>query len=299
MTQSPKRRFIMKKIKIILLSCLLFIVTGCNNTNNDGLNILTTVYPINYIVDQIYEQGNNTSIYPDGANVLDYTLTEKQIKTYSKNDIFIYNGLSDETTIAKNMINNNRKLRVIDVAYGLKFNNGVEELWLSPNYYLMLATTIKDNLKEFTNSKYINEEIERKYGQLEETLSIMDAELRNIAQSAKDINRETIIASSNMFKYLNNYGFNVISLAEEENLTSINLNNIKNNFKNNTYTTIFMKDTDEKTELIATLESNYGAKIVTVNTMTTLTTEEKNNNETYLTIMDIYLENIRNATLGE
>jgi ABC-type Zn uptake system ZnuABC Zn-binding protein ZnuA len=290
----------MKKLKtILILLILLLTATSCDSKSNDGLNILTTVYPITYLTTEIYTQGNVTSIYPDGADVENYNLTSKQIKEYSKNNIFIYNGLANELTTAKNLLNKNRKLKIIDVAYGLKYNDGVEELWLSPNYYLMLATTIKDNLESFTNSKYANEEIEKKYKELEETLSLMDAELRSIASSAKDINKETIVVSSNMFKYLSNYGFNVISLEDEDNLKTISLNNIKNNFKNGTYTTIFMKDTEEKTELINSLETEYGAKIVEVDTMTTLSTEKKDNNENYLTIMNNYLENIRNATLGE
>lgn len=290
----------MKKLKtMLILCCLLLCTTACNNKNSEGLRVLTTVYPISYIVSEIYSTQNLTSIYPEETDISSYTLTDKQITKYSNNDIFIYNGLSNELTIAKNLINKNSKIKIIDVAYGLKFSNGMEELWLSPNYYLMLATTIKNNLQDFTNSKYANEEIEKNYQTLEESLSIMDAELRTIANSANDINKNTIIASSNVFKYLDNYGFNVISLEEEENLTTINLNNIKNNFKNGNYTTIFMKDTEEKNELIASLEKDYNAKIVIVNTMTTLSEESKKNNENYLTIMNNYLEEIKNATLGE
>ncbi len=290
----------MKKLaKIILLGIIMFNITACDSKNTDGLHIITTVYPINYILEEIYSTENLNSIYPEGTDINNYTLTNKQLKEYSKNDIFIYNGLSHELDIAKNLINENRKLKVIDVTYGLKFNNGMEELWLSPNYYLMLATTIKNNLEEFTNSKYTNEEIERKYKTLEETLSVMDAELRKVASSANDSKKGTIVASSNMFKYLDNYGFHVISLEDEENLTNINLNNIKTNFKNGNYTTIFIKDTEEKSDIIKTLEKDYNAKIVTVNTMTTLSEDNKDNGENYLTIMNDYLEEIKNATLGE
>ncbi len=284
----------MKKIKIMgLLVCILLATTACKNKNSEGLKVLTTTYPISFLTEQIYGSGIITSVYPDGANVENYNLTDKQIKQYSKNDIFIYNGLSNEQDIAKNLINSNRKLYIIDVAYGLKYNHGVEELWLSPNYYLMLAKTIKDNLQNFVSSKYAKEELEKHYNELSERLSIMDADLRTIAKSAEDLNKNTLIVSSNMFKYLENYGFHIISLEEET-----NTNSIKNNFENKTYTTIFMKDTDEKTSLITSLEKN-GAKIVTVKTMKTLTSEEKENNETYFTIMNEYIENIKNATLGD
>lgn len=283
----------MKKIKILMvLACILLATTACNNKKSDGLKVLTTTYPISFLTEQIYGNGHILSIYPDGADVNNYNLTSKQEKQYSKNDIFIYNGLSNEQNIAKNLINNNRKLHIIDVAYGLKYENGVEELWLSPNYYLMLAKTIKDNLQDFVSSKYAKDELEKKYQELAEKLSIMDAELRTIAKSAKDLNKHTIVASSNMFKYLNSYGFNVITIEEG------NLNTLKNNFQNKTYTTLFMKDTEEKTEAITTLEKS-GAKIITIKTMQTLKTEEKENNETYFTIMNEYMENIKNATLGD
>lgn len=284
----------MKKIKIlIMVMCILLATTACGSKKSEGLKVLTTTYPISFLTEQIYEDGHVLSVYPDGADVKSYNLTNKQIKQYSKNDIFIYNGLSEEQEIAKNLINSNRKLYIIDVAYGLKFNNGVEELWLSPNYYLMLAKTIKDNLQNFVSSKYAKDELEKKYNELAEKLSIMDAELRTVAKSAKDLNKNTLVVSSNMFKYLEGYGFTVISLEDNP-----NLNTLKTNFQNKVYTTLFKKDTDEETDTIKDLEKS-GAKIITVNTMQTLTSEEKQNNETYFTIMNEYMENIKNATLGD
>lgn len=294
MTLSQKKEISMKKITKLLLCCCIFLITtACSEEKNTGLNVKTTIYPISFITEQLYTNGNTSSIYPDGAETENYNLTEKQIKEHSRSELFIYNGLNErEQNIAKSFINNNRKLQIIDVAYGLKNENGLEELWLSPNYFLMLTTTIKNNLINSINNKYTIEEIEKKYKELAETLSLMDADLRSVAKSANEKGKGTIIASSNMFKYLNNYGFNVVSLEDS------NANTIKNNFLNKTYTTIFMKNTEVKTDLITSLEKDYGAKIIVVNTMTTLTAEEKNNNETYLTIMNNYIENIKNATLG-
>lgn len=294
MTLSPKKEISMKKFKkIVLCCCILLLTAACNNEKSTGLNVKTTIYPISFITEQLYPNGKTASIYPEGADTLNYNLTEKQTKEYSRSNLFIYNGLNEqEQNIAKSFINNNQKLQIIDVAYGLKTENGLEELWLSPNYFLMLTTTIKKNLIDLIPNKYTTEEIEKKYKELAETLSLMDADLRSVAKSANEKGKGTIIASSNMFKYLNNYGFNVISLEES------NISTIKNNFQNKTYTTIFMKNTEAKTDLIASLEKDYGAKIIIVNTMNTLTAEEKTNNETYLTIMDSYIENIKNATLG-
>ncbi len=286
----------MKKYLILLtLSCLLLFGSACSQSNTTELKIATTIYPIYYLVHEMFPSENTVSIYPDGADVKNYTLTEKRIEDYSANDLFIYNGLSNELTIAKDLINFNKNLKVLDVSYGLKFNYGLEELWLSPNYYLMLATNIKNNLKNLSDNKYFIEEIEKNYNILEENLSVMDANLREIAKDALTINRNVIIASHSLFKYLENYGFQVFSLDD----STINLNLIKENFKNGTYTTLFMKSNEEKTELIKNLEEEYKAKIVLVNTMETITKEEKENNDNYFSIMEEYLENIRKATLGE
>lgn len=287
----------MKKLtKILILLVVLFSTCGCSQKESENLNILTTVYPINYIINEIYKEGNVTSIYPDGADISNYSLTDKQVEEYSKNNIFIYNGLSNEQTIAKNLINKNKKLNVIDVAYGLKYTSGMEELWLSPNYFIMLATTIKDNLKDFTNSNYVNEEIEKNYKELEETLSLVDAKLRSISENAKAVNKNTIVVSSNVLKFLENYGFKVISLEDKEYTSTINQNNIKSHFKNGTYTTLFMKDNDQKTDLIKSLETTYNAKIITVSSLNTISKEQREENENYLTIMNKFISEIEAAT---
>ena len=174
----------MKKIsKILVLFSMVCLLSGCNKTEN--LEIYATSYPIEYLVSSLYKEHSTvTSIYPDGTNVNEYTLTDKQKDTYSKGDIFVYNGTTNEKQIAKDLVNTNKKLKVMDAALSLKYTNRTEELWLSPSNYLMLATNIRDNLIEQIGTKYINEEINNNYKKLEEELSIMDATIRSIAANA-------------------------------------------------------------------------------------------------------------------
>lgn len=286
---------------VLLLLITVGLTTGCFKRDSlEGVKIYTTVYPIEYLTETLY--GNNStvlSIYPDGVNIKEYELSKKQINNYSNAGIFIYNGLSEEKNIAKKFINANHKIKIIDVSYGLNYENGVEELWMSPNNYLMLATTIKNNLEEYIKSKYIIEEIEKNYKPLQEEVSKMDAELRTIASSAKDKDNNTIVVSTNMFKYLNNYGYNILSLEDKETISENNLNAIKSNFKSKKYKYIMMAKTDEKTDLINDLVNNYGAKIIEVNTMGNLTTEDRNNNLNYISFMKEYIENIRTITLSK
>ena len=288
--------------KLITLLALLgapFVLGGCMGSQDlEDAKIYTTVYPISFIAESLYSDHSTiNSIYPSGADIESYQLTEKQIDEYAKGDLFIYNGLTEEKQITKDFINENDKLLIIDVSYGLKYTHGIEELWLSPNNFLMLAKNTKENLEEYVDNKYLAEEIEKNYQELEETISIMDADLRSIVTTAeKEKKSTTLVVSSNTLKFLENYGFNIISLEDEENLTENNLNTIKSNFKNSTYTTIFMLDTDKNTDLINSLVEDYKAKTIKIDSMTTLSEENKNNNNNYLTLTQQYIDNIR-ATL--
>lgn len=289
-----------KTIKLISLWIILSILGGCFDKNNlENATINTTVYPVMFLTEYLYGDNSQVnSIYPAGVDIENYTLNKKQIKEYAKADLFIYNGLTKEKEIAKELINKNKNMLIIDVSYGLKYMYGVEELWLSPNNFLMLAKNAKEYLKEYVNSKYAIEKIEEKYKELEETMSLMDAELRNIKKTAVEEKKSiTLVTSSSVFKFLERYGFNVIALDDEENLTTNNLNNIKSNFKNGNYESILMLKKDEKTEVINSLVNDYKANIVTVDEMYSLDSSEKNNNETYLTIMDTFIDNIRNIIL--
>lgn len=286
-----------KKKNLLKIFCLLlglFSLTGCFKRDDmEDISIVVSTYPIEYIVKSLYGAYSNIdSIYPSGVDVNNYELTDKQISDYSKSTLFVYNGLSDEKNIARSFLNQNRNMKIIDVSYGLNIEYGKtsEELWLSPNNYLMLATTTKNNLSDFINSKYLIQMIDTNYKKLQEDLSLMDANLRSIGAASK----KPIITTTNTLKYLENYGFTVISLEDSKNVTT----DLKNNFKNGTYTTLFIKK-GETSDTITDLVNNYKAKKVEVNMMNTLDSNERNNSDDYLSIMNEYLRNLREATTNE
>lgn len=287
-----KRRNI---LLIILSIAILTLTTGCNNDKLEGSNITTTIYPIEYLVNVLYgDKSNITSIYPNDTNIEEYKLTEKQINDYAKTtSLFVYNGLSNEKEIAKTLINKNSDLQIIDASYGLKYKYGLEELWLNPNNFLMLANTIKDDLENLSSSKYTAEEIEKNYNQLEESLTTLDAELRTIAKAAIKNNNETIVIAYNSFGFLEKYGFKIINISSENNITS----SIKNKFKDKTYTKIFVDDKDNVSDSIKDIVDNYKAELIEINTMTTLTDQERTNGDNYLTIMNGFITKISDVVL--
>ncbi len=284
----------MKKILLIVTTILL--LTGCNlkKDNLENSTIYTTIYPIKYLTEFLYKDyANIESIYPAGADVTNYSLTEKQINKYAKADLFIYNGLSNEKNITKNLINKNRNLLIIDVSNGLSYTYGVKELWMSPNNYLMLAKNIKDYLKEYLQSSIITENVDHKYNELAEILSTKDADLREIGKKAMENGTNTLVVSDNVFRFLENYGFNIISL-DEETLTESSLNSIKSSFMKKKYKNILVLD-NNYTDNIKNIINDSKAKAIDVKSM--MNTDANNNTEDYLTVMQDLIDNIRNLCI--
>ncbi len=286
----------MKKVLIIIvfsISC--FIISGCFKRDNyEGVKIYTTSYPVEYLTNQLYGYNSEViSIYPNGVEYGKYQLSKKQLLEYSKGAIFVYNGLGDEKTIARSFINENEDIKIIDVSYGLAISYGIEELWLSPNNFLMLASTLKNNLHELITNKYINDEINTNFALIEEKLSILDAELRTIGSSAIASSTEDIYVATDMLMFLNDYGFKVTSLQNKENITP----EIKEMFKSGKRKYILIDSRQKLSEELIDLTTNYGAVLINVETMLILTDEQIKQKVDYQTIMYEFFENIKKITL--
>ena len=282
--------------KIFLLGLTSFLMTGCSLTkdNLEDATIYTTVYPIEYLTEFLYsDYATIESIYPNGADVTAYELTEKQLKEYADSDLFIYNGLGNEKNIAKDMININDNLLIIDVANGLNYTYGIEELWMSPNNCLMLAKNIKDYLIEYLESTTIIDYVKAKYAELSEILSLKDADLRAIGKEARENGTNTLIVSNDVFKFLENYGFEIISL-DENTLTESTLNSIREEFDDGTYDTLIILD-DNYTDNINSIIEDYEANTISVKSMASF---EDGSND-YLTNMQQFIDDIRNLSLTD
>ena len=278
----------MKKI-IIILSCLL-LVTGCLKSEDlDKANIYTTVYPIEYIVNELYGFNSEVkSIYPDGTNVNEYQLSNKKIKKYSKSDLLVYNGKTDEKKIAASFVNRNRKLKIIDVSEGISIKHSYQELWLNPTNYLMMAQNVKNGLNQQINGKQLKDTIIANYENLKVTISEFETTLKLLSQNGK---YNTLIVSKDYLKFLENYGFDVISLEETDDLNNDTINKAKSLITNKQNSFIFVTD-EENTEYTETIQDvkNSGAEIKVLNTMTTLTSEQRDAKDNYITLMKDNIE---------
>lgn len=277
--------------KIILIITMLLCLTGCFKSDSyEGINIYTTLYPIEYITKTLYgEYATINSIYPNGVDIENYTITNKKLNDFSKADLFIYNGLGNEKQIAANLIEKNKNMDIIDVAQGLEIKNDKSELLISPSNFLMMAQNIKNGLKENVKNTSIIESINNNYDDLKIKISEIDAELKLIAENAKN---KKIIVANNSFKFLEKYGFEVLSISADDENSNTNLSKAKSLFSSKTNTYLFIIKGTEKTETIESLENN-GAKLAEVNPMYTLTDEEIKNDSDYITILKSFIDTIK------
>lgn len=283
----------MKKWFLLFLMGVLILTTtsGCKQDDMDGIKITTTSYPIEYITERLYgEHAIIQSIYPDGTDIRKHKSTKKQLLDYSKTDLFIYNGLSDEKEIAFKLLDQNPALRIIDSTSVLETTYGVEELWLNPSHLLMISQNIKQGLDEYVESVYLQKEIEDYYEQLKVDLSSLDAEYRLAADNAA---QKKIIVSSDVLKCLEKYGLTVISLDHNTENLAKNVDDAILAINNKEVSYIFLLEYEEASEEAKAVIEQTGASAITFRRLDNITDQERDDHEDYLTIMNQNLDNLK------
>ena len=282
----------MKKICSLILIVLVFSLTGCIKRDNmEDITVYTTNYPSYYITKRLYgSYAKIKSIYPNGINIDDYNLTNKQIKDYSNTDLFIFNGLSKEKKYVSEMRKNNSNLKIIDTTLSMEYDYDMNELWLDPSNLLMMAQNIKTGFKEYVDSYYLNSKINSNYDKLKIEASNLDAKIKDIVSNG---NSKTIVTSNNMFKYLEKYGLTVYVLDENSSDIDITVNEVKKLISNGKIKYIFIKNNEEENDIIKNLSSN-GATIQKWHTLSNLSEIEVTDNKDYFTIMNDNLELLKN-----
>jgi len=281
----------MKKSKLLILLCMLCIfTTGCFKKDNlEGIEIVTTAYPYEYITNLLYgEHSLVTSIYPDGTNISTYELNDKRIKDYSKKDLFIYSALGNDKNIAFKLLENNKKMLIIDATSGIEVTYGEEELWLNPSNLLMITQNIKTGLNEYITNSYLKKEIEENYEELKITLSELDAEIKLTAENAT---RKTLIVNNDSLKFLEKYGFTVISLdSSKESVSEKTIADTKQLIESKQVNHLIMLDKTEQSEEFKKIMDEMKITTLTLKRLDNITDSERDEKEDYLTLMKVNID---------
>ncbi len=281
----------MKKLSILFTTIIIFCTTGCLKRDNlEDITIYTTVYPIEYITKRLYgEHSTIHSIYPNEIDFKTYTLTDKQITDYSKGDMYIFNGLSNEKDYVAPMFRHNKNLMIIDTTLSMEQNKHQEELWLDPSNFLMLSLNIKNGLSEYITNHYLKEEIEKNYEELKIEISNIDAKLKLLSESA---NYKTIVTDNSALKFLEKNGFTVISL-EEDDLTQKTISDVEELIRNKTVSYLFTFNQDQLNATVSSLISKTGIQVIELHSLSNLTEKESSEKEDYISLYNENIEQLK------
>ena len=279
-----------KLVYFFIIGVLFFNCTGClSNDTMDNIEIYTSVYPIKYVTERLYSSHSTIkSIYPSDVEVSNYKLTKTLVKDYSNNDLFIFNGISNEKDYLNDMVKYNANLKIIDVTSNMEYENSIEDLWLNPNSLLTIANNIKDGFREYITSTYLVDEINENYKDLKLDLTTLDAKYYSTIKKA---NNKTIVVTDNAFKFLEKYGLKVISL-DDDTLENKDIIEAKEFFNSNKY--IYIKYKEEISDDIKQLINDFGLEQISLYTMTNLIDIDTTKTN-YLNLMYQNLENLKTS----
>ena len=202
--------------------------------------------------------------------------------------MYVFNGLnSKEQEYLISMVKYNKNLKMIDATQSMEISYGEEELWLDPSNFLMMSLNIKDNLLAYITNHYLIEEINNNYNDLKVKISNIDAKLKLLSENA---NKKTIVVDTNTLKFLEKYGFTVISLEEGELLTQKTISDVKAGIKNGTIKNIYTLDNDNINQTVKDLKENSNVEIIELNKLSTLTDKQRSEKEDYISITNENIE---------
>ena len=286
----------MKNIKylfltIVLLIPIALITTGCTDDSMDNIEIIVTNYPNEYITKKLYENhATITPIYPDGVDINNYKISNKQKHDYAKKDLFVYNGLIEkERNLAIDLLDINPNLKIIDTAYVLETDYSPEEMWLNPSSLLMMSQNIRLGLEEYITSTYLQKEVDDAYDKLKIEVSEHDADYRVAVESTE---HKTIIVADSALKYLEKFGLDVICIDSDANQKT--LSQAEKAIKNKNVSYIMLFKGEEVNENAKKLLDTYtDIQKLELHKLDNISDTERSNKENYNTIMRSNLELIK------
>ena len=189
------------------------------------------------------------------------------------------------------MFKNNKSLMIIDATSTMEYNYYNEELWLDPSNFLMMALNIKTGLSEFIDNHYLKNEIEENYNALKIEISNLDAKLKLLSENA---NNATIIVDRDSFKFLEKYGFTVISLEDNANLNEKTIADALTAVDEAGVNYLFTTNKDKLNETAKQFVEDNELEVLELKTITNLTEEERKNNDDYISLYLYNIEQLKN-----
>lgn len=283
----------MKK-KLLLLSIgifLIFSASGCKQDNMEDIDIAVTNYPNEYILNRLYgEHAKIHTVYPDGVDISNYKTTKKQKQNFSSMELFVYTGLVEkERTLAVELLDINKDLKIIDTSYVLETEYSPEELWLNPSSLLMISQNVRLGLKEYITSTYLSKKVDKAYNKLKIELSELDAEYH---LTVENTDNKVIVVSDSALKFLEKFGLKVICLDNDS--TEKEVEEVKKLSREGTISYIFtFKNEKPSHNALEIMDYNHNIKVLELNKIDNITDKDRDEGKDYITLMNENLDTLK------
>ena len=186
----------------------------------------------------------------------------------------------------------NKNLLIIDATYGMEYINDISELWLNPSNLLMMAQNIKEGLKEYMTNSYLEKELDDKYEELKLSLSELDADIKLTAENAS---RKTIIVNNDTLKYLEKYGFKVISLDDSNlSVSDRTIQDVIDMIKDKSVKHLFVLENTKLSDAFTKVKEETNVDTYTFRRLDNITDNERDEYKDYLYIMNENIEILKN-----
>lgn len=315
-----------RKIAISMLLAVSAFLTACGSNNeeqaknNDALTVYTTVYPLMYLAEEIGgDLIDVKSVYPANADEHSFEPSQKEIIDMAESDLFLYIGYNLEGFVKKAepiLEDEGVKVAAIGEQIDIDVESHSEEdhdhseeghddheghdhgdvdphVWLDPNLMIQMAEQVKNELTELLPEK--ESYFEENYKQTAEKMKDLDADFKQmVEESAKD---EIIVSHAAYGYWEARYGIEQLAVAglssssepSQKQLTEL----LKTAKEHDIEYVLFEQNVPSK--LTETIQKEIGAKSLTIHNLSVLTSEDMENGQDYVSLMEDNIATLKEA----
>lgn len=294
----------MKKIlSIFLIVLIVFILTGCNQTNTDNgeLRITTSFYPM-YIISLNITKGANNIILENMTDTSvgclhNYSLTTNDLKKAQESDILIINGLGLEENVLNTINKTNSSIQIINSSENIDESDIIKEdesnphIWTSISLYKKQVEKISEDLINLNpeNSEIYEKNTIEYIGKLDE----LESKANELKAQIQDL--KVVVFSESVEYLIRDMDIKYYSLHmghEDSGVSTENLRNIIDEINEKNIKAIIIDNEDSKA-IANSVSEETGASIYELDSGLT----GEINLDSYIEKMESNLEVLRNIIL--
>jgi len=290
----------MKKITLIIILLLSFLLVSCEN-NKENFEIITTSFFENDIVNNITKNKlKSKSLISPGVDLHDYRPTSKEMREIKQSKLFIFTSYNIHHWLNNNvetLVSNNTIVINLNDYNNLNYND--LHYWTDPYLILEFINIIKTKIIEIdpTNKEFYNTNATNYYNKIKLLISDFESFLKNN-------NVEIYFAGHNsMYYFEQRFKIKINALSNtnkpDADLTSKQITDLINQIKNNNIRYLYIEELVEpkiaKTIQRELKKNNYTLNLLLLHGYHNISKEDSKNNVTYY---DLFKQNIENIKKG-